>query len=523
MIDSLEQFISLHRPTALASWSGPDDFNTAEQTWFFEFPHLNFRLILTNYNQSLQSCTIWDAHGTIRRRDLDPIRQDVRQLFNNTFSPARKWLKPQLLNLTVIQALERIAEYEEVTKRNNESTYTTADGKTKSYRRGWNAETISSWDEIVNNPFGLDVSTIKDTAHELLGQTPEEFTREMSATFRILHIESIVRPDLLKRFLRYKTLLEQSLADSSSNSQKKLRSMLPPHSKLHQTKVPGGMRREDIIADMLQPRVTFHGTPLKSVRSIIRHGFLKPGKVVDGQRVASPRSGISFDRGVYSSQSAAYALSYAAGQHEQTPLGTLPSMRLFVCATVMGRTYTPGGDRKEELVHGPLVEGYDSHFDGDFEYVVHDERAMLPCYVVHLDLGSEEAKRIVRSAQEDPLHFQRMSAALAREGKMHPLLEKKELGPGEKKREAEARKAAAMKWFPYGFGSATGTQFVIEEVGEVDDDEEDYGEWQDDKHAFIADKDGFVQDLDEPKGYWNDDEDVNTTGLFLDSYQKVRR
>lgn len=35
-----------------------------------------------------------------------------------------------------------------------------------------------------------------------------------------------------------------------------------------------------------------------------------------------------------------------------------------------------------------------------------------------------------------------------------------------------------MKWFPYGYGSASGTNFVIEEIGEISDDEEDYSEFQ---------------------------------------------
>ena len=35
-----------------------------------------------------------------------------------------------------------------------------------------------------------------------------------------------------------------------------------------------------------------------------------------------------------------------------------------------------------------------------------------------------------------------------------------------------------MKWFPNGYGSAKGTSFVIEEIGEVDEDEENYGEYQ---------------------------------------------
>ena len=42
--------------------------------------------------------------------------------------------------------------------------------------------------------------------------------------------------------------------------------------------------------------------------------------------------------------------------------------------------------------------------------------------------------------------------------------------PAELEREKAARKAAAMTWIPNGYGSANGTSFIIEEIGEVDED-----------------------------------------------------
>lgn len=44
--------------------------------------------------------------------------------------------------------------------------------------------------------------------------------------------------------------------------------------------------------------------------------------------------------------------------------------------------------------------------------------------------------------------------------------------------------AKPLKYFPYGYGAATGTSFVIEGVGEVDDDEEEYGEYQRQDRCF---------------------------------------
>ena len=82
-----------------------------------------------------------------------------------------------------------------------------------------------------------------------------------------------------------------------------------------------------------------------------------------------------------------------------------------------------------------------------------------------------------------------------------------------------------MKHFPFGFGPATGTQFVIEEIGEASDDEEEYGEWQKDKHIFHSE----IVAYDEKTGRkWEEyDEDGNfvlTSGYLnrpclMDQYQ----
>ncbi len=61
--------------------------------------------------------------------------------------------------------------------------------------------------------------------------------------------------------------------------------------------------------------------------------------------------------------------------------------------------------------------------------------------------------------------------------KAHPQPASEYKSPGDIQREKEEKKAAATKWFPYGFGTATGTRFVIEEITSVSDDEEEYGDW----------------------------------------------
>ena len=49
---------------------------------------------------------------------------------------------------------------------------------------------------------------------------------------------------------------------------------------------------------------------------------------------------------------------------------------------------------------------------------------------------------------------------------------------GESQTKKQALKVAATKWFPYGYGPAKGTSFVVEDMTEVSDDEEQHDEFQ---------------------------------------------
>jgi hypothetical protein len=55
--------------------------------------------------------------------------------------------------------------------------------------------------------------------------------------------------------------------------------------------------------------------------------------------------------------------------------------RLLVCAVLMGRRYNKAG------LGSPLQAGYDTHTDpsGTAEWVIFDEAAILPCFLIQLD------------------------------------------------------------------------------------------------------------------------------------------
>ncbi|KAF2095569.1 hypothetical protein NA57DRAFT_44628 [Rhizodiscina lignyota] len=494
----LNCLLDKHIPNDIVHW------RYQGHAWSFYFPRIELRLTV---DDAWLGSEVLDTYLGISRTVIDPIRAEIRSILNGT--TVHTCVRPSQafkIAIAFLQALERISEFEQ------EYTIKTVEQQKVSAK--WKAGDTLNWQTIIDNPYGLDIASVEDTASHILKMTPEQVCKDIHPAWRIIHIESIMRPDLAKRFVHYQQMLESNARNETTHS---LRHKIPPHSDL-QGRVRATLERQDILDDMIRPRLTFHGTMLANVGSIVRHGFKMPGSLVNGKVVASPRSGIAFNRGVYSSQAPFYALSYAYGQSQKTPIGDIPSMRLFVCATLMGRTLLPSTGRN---VHGVLEEGYDAHFDGNFEYIVHDDRAMLPCYVIHLDFGPDEARKALKEAQENPKAFHARQKA----SKEHPKLAQEYLAPGDKQREKDRKKAAALKYFPYGFGAATGTTFVIEEIGEISDDEEEYGDWQQDKHAFTRNDEDGDGDGDNYEEEWNENGEMVTVkrGNFLDQYQRARQ
>ncbi|MCJ1391621.1 hypothetical protein MMC18_004485 [Xylographa bjoerkii] len=112
--------------------------------------------------------------------------------------------------------------------------------------------------------------------------------------------------------------------------------------------------------------------------------------------------------------------------------------------------------------------GSDSHVGNDGrEYIVFNTGQVLPCYILHIDWRHND----------DPMQFLAQQIN-TRKSKQHPKLNSETLYPGDKKGMKQERMAQGSKFFAYGFGPVSGKNIAIEEVGDVDDDEEDYGDYQ---------------------------------------------
>ena len=282
--------------------------------------------------------------------------------------------------------------------------------------------------------------------------------------------------------------------------------------------------RDELIEDMVKPRLTFHGTPRHLAASVVRYGFMLPGTTIDdGKLIASPRSGISWlRRGIYSSPQSSFALSFSQAGGRPVEPREVPGWRLFVCATLMGRTLIGAHDYGHGIVHGPLQESYDAHMTSNkLEVIVHRPEDILPCYVVHLDSGAPEVLSAMKQVQHDPWAFIKRRA---RRG-MHPKLNQEWLAPGDKQRLQEAKLARAAKFLPFGYGP--GKNCVIEEIGETSDDEENWGWYQHNRHME-------EWEFEEQERRWKDEAEleelkkqvegtrVQDGVIFLDEYAAAR-
>ena len=313
---------------------------------------------------------------------------------------------------------------------------------------------------------------MNDTAQFLLGKSITHILATLPNALRVLHVEPVFRSDLVAKFLRRRERMQEHLQTLSYNS-------------LRKCVDPAQLRRGDTtqtqieaMAEILStPKVTFHGAPRNIMQSIVRYGFVIPGQKIGQTDVRNEIAcGASFGIGVYSSPSIGFASTYAYDNTRSADWRSpaeLPGMRIVVCATLMGR---PVQVSREETrrTEGLFTEHADSHVSPNgLEYIVFDTAQIIPCYVLHLDYGSERAKQHLDTFQKNPWKESKLQSRLDCSTQA-----KNEDCPAAKVAKKEALKAAASKWFPYGFGPATGSNFMIEEIGDVSDDEEEYGEFQ---------------------------------------------
>lgn len=74
----------------------------------------------------------------------------------------------------------------------------------------------------------------------------------------------------------------------------------------------------------------------------------------------------------------------------------LAGLKLIVCATIMGRCRYMTRDAYWFSQAEPWPGAHSHVADDMLEYVVFNEAQIIPCYVIHLDLGRDVARYIAK-------------------------------------------------------------------------------------------------------------------------------
>lgn len=441
------------------------DWSIGQMSYTLKLADLTVRL------ENRAGMTVTATSDTIPRKQLDSLRHALRSIVEVALGEL-SW-STMGFGVMLLQLGEEALSHVEAFNTSQQLLKLQRLGHThrpgeKVPEAAWDA-TSSDWRSVISNPLGVDLLTVNDTAKFLLGKSITQILADLPSALRVLHVEPVFRDDLVAKFARRRETMREHLETLSGSS---LRKCIKP-SELR--------RGKDTVKDMAEilstPEVTFHGAPRKVMQSIVRYGFVIPGKKIGQTGVANEIAcGASFGIGIYSSPSIGFASVYA---YDNTRNGEwrnpadVPGMRIVVCATLMGRPIQVSREATRRT-EGISDQNADSHVSPNgLEYIVFDEAQIIPCYALHLDYGSESAKKHLDRYQKQPWKAIKLQSRVdcATPGEIEDT-------PAAKVAKKEALKAAASKWFPYGYGPATGTNFVIEEIGDVSDDEEDYGEFQ---------------------------------------------
>ncbi|KAK5677195.1 hypothetical protein LTS10_010384 [Elasticomyces elasticus] len=477
----LDDLLSLHAPDNVQSWV-VDDQHVA-----VHLRDLSFKVT----HSCLKPTKVYATSDSVPRKLLDGLRISLRSMLLDPNGKVR-WSVREVLVL-LLQMVEETGEW---------------------LHRWRESQTILLGNSAgVKTSAGLDLGCLEDSAKHLLGQSIAEICNDIPDDLRLIHVEPVFRNDLVQRFLKRREEIKHDLRKFNIGE---LRHLVSPYDGYFQRSSDD---RDELADALAQPKVTFHGAPRHVVSAIVRHGFVVPGTRIGANgAINQTRCGATYGAGIYSSPDPLFASAYmsdglgagGANRLRMCHPSQVPGMRLIVCATLMGRPLevTRAEAWQTTGVHHGRAHSHVS--PNKLEYVVFDAAQIVPCYVLHLDYEAETAKRVLAGMPSNPLDVPKRVAADPRKQTGYADDDEDRM-PGAIKAKKQALKAAATKWFPYGYGTARGTNFVIEEIAEVSDDEEEYGDFQE---LRLAEQE--IQEEDR-QGLWSQ------PGNWFDEYQTVRK
>lgn len=440
-------------------------------TFGFEELELRVKVDLQNTSGPITSHVV--SHYLLSRNVIDGIRRALRDIIAEEVRKYENIPTTFESGLIILRLLEETTSFIQDYRRSIRNDALNAKEK---YWELSKTNNIRPLLDLELEMKGVDLDSVYGAATHILGKSPADICHEILPGWRILHCENILRNDLRKNFLEYQQNLRKTLMNVKDISE--LRRCVPYEHRRRQGE--GQAAREQLVEYLIKPRITFHGTRRDLVPSIVQHGFLKPGaKHPITKRPLPVYNGSVYGQGIYSSPDPSYAMLYSEGEHRRKiQPSELPGQKLLICAVIMGRSACMNwGDNWFD--QSEPYPGADSHVNqSQWAYIVFNSAQILPCYVLHLDWAGKDDDG---DDDDDPwwnfIWQQRMKRGGYKEKKVKSPLDEATL-PGEKQRKKAQLIAKGQKFFAYGYGPISGKQLVIEDVADADDDEEEYGVYQ---------------------------------------------
>ena len=460
--------IEARRVIRLIDANTPSELNyrgyTPSERFTFGFDELELRVTIDLQNSANPISTHVENYELQSRRQIDSIRWSLRDSVASELASCGKPLTIFASALIILRLLEELTGYiQEYRKQfligpKDKSKY-------------WDITKTNNVNILLDRTLdmkGVDLDSVQGAATELLGKTPAQICTDILPDWRILHCENVLRQDLLNKFRHFQQSLREKLMEETTQH---LKDCVPRE---HQRSRDGVASKEQLVEYLTHVRTTFHGTRRETVPSIVQHGFLKPGDVHPLTKKTLPIfNGSVYGQGIYTSPDPSYALLYSEGDGIETTPSQLPGLKLLICAVVMGRTACLhwGDNWMDQTEPYPKA---DSHVnDSLLAYIAFNSAQVLPCYVLHLDWAGTSDDDETDFASEFLARY--FKGSLVRRKKAHT---EESLMPGDRQRKKQELVAKGQKFFAYGFGPVDGKKLVVEDVAEIDDDEEDYGEYQ---------------------------------------------
>lgn len=287
--EAFNDVLTQHLVSSIRDWTCDMD------GWTFELTDVTVKVC----NDELEPLKANALSNTMPRKYLDELRLELRDLLQEPSDLQWSSIGFAVLLLQLVEEAvvwQRAWKTRMAQRLRKDRWVTDVPGAEIDQWQPWNAREVRGWTSVLDNPYGVNLSTIEDTAQHILGESITDICSRFPECLRILHAEPVFRDDLVQRFRLMQRRMFWRLLELPYEA---LRECVSP-----KTIRPGSAddHKKALAEELLQPLVTFHGAPRRVIESIVRYGFIIPGEDIGGTGAKlDVRCGSSFGVGVYSS------------------------------------------------------------------------------------------------------------------------------------------------------------------------------------------------------------------------------